>query len=68
MIIPQDEHLAQVMEEAVVALERAGLTVDDLLSDLDEVRNDIVAEHYGADFFERLRAAIPVDESNTAAA
>lgn len=55
LLIPQDEHLARVMEDATGALERAGIAVDDLLSGLDEARAEVVTEHYGAGYFDRLR-------------
>jgi bifunctional DNA-binding transcriptional regulator/antitoxin component of YhaV-PrlF toxin-antitoxin module len=56
MIIPQDEHLAQVMEDAAAALERAGITVEDLLAGLDEARDEMVTEYYGAAFMNELEA------------
>jgi hypothetical protein len=56
MVIPQDEHLARVQEYALSALERAGITVDDLLSGLDEARDEVVTDHYGEGYFDRLRA------------
>lgn len=55
MIIPQDEHLARVMESATCALERAGITGDDLLAGLEEARDEVVTERYGEDYFDRLR-------------
>ena len=54
LIIPQDEHLAQVMDEASSALRRAGMTVNDLLSGLEEARDEVVTEHYGPTFMEEL--------------
>lgn len=54
LIIPQDEHLAQVIDDAASALSRADMTVDDLLSGLEEARDEVVAEHYGAMFMEEL--------------
>ncbi len=56
MIIPQDEHLAQVMEDAAAALERVGLTVDHLLAGLDEARDEVVTEHYGAEFMDKIKS------------
>jgi hypothetical protein len=63
MIIPQDQHLARIMEEATDALERAGLTADDLLVGLDETRAEIVTEHYGEGYFDRLREIAAVRDS-----
>ncbi len=54
MIIPPDEYLARLMAEAADALDRAGITVEDLLAGLDEARNEVVAEHYGAAFMAEL--------------
>jgi bifunctional DNA-binding transcriptional regulator/antitoxin component of YhaV-PrlF toxin-antitoxin module len=56
VVIPQDEHLADVMVRAASALESAGISVADLLSDLDEARDEVVTEHYGEGYFDRLRA------------
>ncbi|HVA92512.1 MAG TPA: hypothetical protein VNL71_22045 [Chloroflexota bacterium] len=62
MIIPQDEHLSQierlvrVMDDAASALERAGMTVDDLPAGLDEARDEVVTEHYGAKFMDEIDA------------
>jgi bifunctional DNA-binding transcriptional regulator/antitoxin component of YhaV-PrlF toxin-antitoxin module len=56
MIIPQDEHLARVMEDAASALERAGITVEDLLAGLDEARDEVVTEQYGAAFMDELKS------------
>jgi len=55
MVIPQDAHLTQVMEDATSTLEHAGITVDALLQGLDEARDEVVREHYGESYFETLR-------------
>ena len=34
--------------------ERVGITVDDLLEGLDQAREEVVTEHYGADFLDEL--------------
>jgi hypothetical protein len=44
------------MDEAASALERAGLTVDDLLAGLDEARDEVVIEHYGAAFMAKIES------------
>jgi len=45
------------MEHATGALEKAGLTADDLHAGLEETRDEVTAEHYGDGYFERLREA-----------
>ena len=56
MIVPQDEYLAKIMDEAAAVLDRAGITVEDLLAGLDEARAEIVAEYYGAAFMDELKS------------
>src|SRR5579875_1631474 len=50
MLIPQDKHLAELMDRAAQAMERAGLTSEDLLNDLPAVRDQVVTEMYGKEF------------------
>src|SRR5690242_20371481 len=52
MVIPQDAHLASLMEKATAALHRANISVDDLLEALPQARDEVVTEHYGAGFFD----------------
>jgi three-Cys-motif partner protein len=54
LLIPQDEHLAVLMERAVAALEAAGITVDDFLANLPAARDDVVHEAYGEEFMQDL--------------
>src|SRR5438093_9102365 len=54
LLIPQDEHLAVLMDRAARALERAGITTESLLDELPAVRDEIVKEIYGAEFMEAL--------------
>ena len=54
MLIPQDEHLAELMDRAAQALERAGLTTEDLLNELPAVRDQVVTELYGKEFMDEL--------------
>ncbi len=64
LLVPQDEHLAELMEQGSQALANAGLTVRDLLDELPAARAEIVSEAYGADFLhesERLHAASQSD-------
>lgn len=58
MVIPQDAHLAQLMDAAANALENAGTSVDDLLAELPRARAEVVTEHYGADFLDALERAV----------
>jgi bifunctional DNA-binding transcriptional regulator/antitoxin component of YhaV-PrlF toxin-antitoxin module len=60
LLVPQDEHLAELIEQGSQVLANAGLTVRDLLDELPPARAEVVAEAYGADFLhelERLHAA-----------
>ena len=54
VLIPQDAHLARLAEAAMQVFERVGITVDDLLEGLDQAREEVVTEHYGADFLDEL--------------
>lgn len=59
MVVPQDAHLAALMERAAQALAAAGLTAQDLLGELPAARAEVVTEAYGAEFLremERLKA------------
>jgi bifunctional DNA-binding transcriptional regulator/antitoxin component of YhaV-PrlF toxin-antitoxin module len=55
LLIPQDAHLAQLLEAATAAFERAGISVDELLAELPHVREEIGTVHYGAEFWDELR-------------
>lgn len=57
LLIPQDAHLAKLMEMAAAALERAGITVDEILDELPRARDEVVSEHYGKTFLEDLERA-----------
>lgn len=57
LLVPQDEHLARVMEAAVQAFENAHLSVDEMLAELPDVRDEVVTAHYGAGFLESLGEA-----------
>ena len=54
MLIPQDEHLAKLLDRSTQAMERAGLTVENLLDELPAARDEIMRETYGADFMDAL--------------
>jgi bifunctional DNA-binding transcriptional regulator/antitoxin component of YhaV-PrlF toxin-antitoxin module len=56
MIIPRDEYLAQLMEDAAAVLDRAGITVEDLLAGLDQARHEVVTEYYDAAFMKELES------------
>jgi hypothetical protein len=42
LLIPQDEHLAALMDRAAAALEAAGISVEDFLANLPAARDDVV--------------------------
>ena len=55
LLIPQDAHLAQLLEAVTAAFERAGMSVDQMLAELPHVREEIGTAHYGAEFWDELR-------------
>src|ERR1041385_2008922 len=55
ILIPQDEHLAELSRRAEAALAAAGLTVDDILARLPEARAAVMEEMYPAEFLAELR-------------
>lgn len=57
LLVPQDAHLAALMESAVAAFERAGLSLAHVEAELAATRDEVVTEHYGAGVFEDLRHA-----------
>jgi bifunctional DNA-binding transcriptional regulator/antitoxin component of YhaV-PrlF toxin-antitoxin module len=63
LLIPQDAHLAQLLEAATAAFERAGISVDEMLAELPHVREEIGTAHYGAEFWDELRRS--AQEKNT---
>ncbi len=54
LLIPQDEQLVALMDHAASVLERAGVTVEDLLEELPAVRGQIMRETYGDEFVDAL--------------
>lgn len=54
LLIPQDEHLATLMERGRQALTSAGLSVRDLLDELPAAREEAITESYGADFLKEM--------------
>ncbi len=56
LVIPQDEHLARLMDGAVAALARMGLTTDDLLADLPAAGEAAMRAVYGDDLVDELAA------------
>jgi len=57
MLIPQDEHLTHLMDVAMATLEKAKVSVDDLLEALPQARAEVVTEHYGTAFLDALERA-----------
>lgn len=60
MFVPADVHLAELMEAAATAFENAHLNLDDLDEELASIREAVVTEHYGPDFFQDLRRTLNV--------
>lgn len=61
LLIPQDEHLVRLMDDAAAVLQEAGLTAQDFLDELPAVRAEVVQEIYGTEFMaelERQRLAL----------
>ncbi len=54
LLIPQDEHLAALLDHAAGVLEGAGLTAQDLLDEIPAARAAVVEELYGAEFMGEL--------------
>ena len=54
LLIPQDEHLATLLDHAAGVLEGAGPTPQDLLDELPAARAAVVEELYGAEFMGEL--------------
>lgn len=61
IVVPQDKHLEELMSAAMHALEKAGLSVGELLEDVPAARDEVVTEHYGAEFLEKLERAAKED-------
>lgn len=54
LLIPQDEHLEELMRRGREALAAAGITTQDLLDELPAARNEVMLEAYGATFLDEL--------------
>jgi bifunctional DNA-binding transcriptional regulator/antitoxin component of YhaV-PrlF toxin-antitoxin module len=52
MLVPVDAHLADRMNAAAAVFENAHLNLDDLDEELTRIREEVVEEHYGPDFFQ----------------
>lgn len=57
LLVPQDAHLATLMEAMQRVFEEARLTPDVMVADLDAARAEVVEEHYGVEFMEALERA-----------
>jgi AbrB family looped-hinge helix DNA binding protein len=55
LVIPQDSHLAQLMDRAAAALARLGLTSDDLLADLPAAGEEAMRRAYGDELVDDLK-------------
>lgn len=56
LLIPQDQHLAELMDSAALALSTAGLTVQDFVDGLPAARAEVFDETYGDDFLREMEA------------
>lgn len=66
LIVPQDDHLAVLMQKAAEALARTGLTAQDFLDELPAAGDAVFREAYGDEFvqkIERLRAELGLSRS-----
>lgn len=54
LLIPQDAHLAELMERGSRALAAAGLTTQDLLDELPAARDEVFAESFSGEFLREL--------------
>lgn len=55
LVVPQDAHLAGLMERASSAVASAGLTAEDYLDALPAIREDLLLEHYDTRMLSLLR-------------
>ena len=56
LVIPQDEHLARLIDGAAAALARMGLTTKELLADLPAAGEAAMRAAYGDDLVDELAA------------
>jgi len=54
LLVPQDKHLAHLMDAAARVIDDGGISVEDMLATLPETRAQVVAEQYGEDFLDEL--------------
>ena len=54
LVIPQGAQLALLTEQAAAALASADLTTEDLLSQLPDIRAEVMRETYGQQFMDAL--------------
>jgi hypothetical protein len=52
--VPPDDPVGTAMDRAARVLEQAGLTIDDLLDELPQIRDRIAREAYGDAFMDEL--------------
>ena len=55
LVVPQDPHLAALMERASSAVASAGLTAEDYLAELPAIREELLLENYDTAMVARLR-------------
>ena len=54
LVLPQDQHFVELMEQGAKAIADAGITTQDLLDALPAIREEIAIETYGAEFMAEL--------------
>ena len=57
LVVPQDRHLADLMERASNAVAGSGLTAQDYIGELPAVRDGLLRAHYTDEFIGELREA-----------
>jgi bifunctional DNA-binding transcriptional regulator/antitoxin component of YhaV-PrlF toxin-antitoxin module len=68
VLIPQDKHLAILIQGATKALANAGLTAQDIIDELPAIRDEMMRETYGEAFvaeLARVHAALRSAEGET---
>lgn len=67
LLIPQDEHLAALLEGATRALSARGITARDFLDDLPAARAEVMGEAYRGEFLRELERLRGTDAGGGAA-
>lgn len=65
LLIPQDKHLAEIMERGMRALAASGLTAQDFLAELPAAREEVFAESFSTAFRHELEQLWSTYHSDT---